>query len=98
MTNNFEEHEEEKYLQLMRDIMRDGLREKNRTATDTFSVFGRHLSFDMSSSFPLFTTKKVSLYCVFQELMFFLRGQTDNNILAKKKTNIWSLNADSFYE
>jgi thymidylate synthase len=31
--------------------------------------------------FPLLTTKHVSLKNVFHELMFFIRGQTDNSIL-----------------
>ena len=46
----------------------------------------------MFDGFPLLTSKKVPLKIIFEELMFFIRGYTDNNILINKKIHIWDGN------
>lgn len=83
--------EEHKYLDLLDELMTDGDYRKTRNAM-TFSKFGKTMTFDLSKHFPLLTTKKVFLRGVFEELLFFLRGQTDSKILEAKKVNIWKPN------
>ena len=47
------------YLDLVREVMADGLQKGDRTGTGTLSVFGRQMRFDLRNSFPLLTTKRV---------------------------------------
>jgi thymidylate synthase len=56
----------------------------------TRSVFGRQLRFDLQQGFPLVTTKKVHLRSIIYELLWFLRGSTDNNWLNERKVSIWN--------
>ena len=46
------------------------------------------LKFDLQDTFPISTTKKIFLRGIFEELMMYLRGQTDNSILQEKNIHI----------
>lgn len=69
--------------------MFNGVPTDDRTGTGTFSVFGRQLRFDLSQGFPLLTTKKLFTRGIFEELLWFLSGDTNEKTLAAKKVNIW---------
>ncbi len=78
------------YLKLVQDVMRKGVWTDNRTGIDTVSIFGTQLRFDLRYGlFPLVTTKKMHMRGIFEELMWFLRGQTNSKILEEKGVNIW---------
>ncbi|MBV1860439.1 MAG: thymidylate synthase, partial [Nannocystaceae bacterium] len=49
------------YLELLRDVLDNGVERSDRTGTGTLGVFGRQLRFDLEQGFPLLTTKKVCL-------------------------------------
>lgn len=83
--------EEEDYLLLIQDIINNGEKKETRNAV-TYSVFGRSLSFDLSNGFPLLTTKKVWFKGIKEELMWFLKGDTNVKNLQSKKVNIWNGN------
>jgi thymidylate synthase len=85
-------HEEYQYLHLLEDIMEDGIQKDDRTGIGTKSIFGTQLKFDLQKGFPLLTTKKTFLRGIFEELMWFIRGETDSNLLEEKKVNIWKGN------
>ena len=55
------------------------------------STFGIHI-FDISKHIPLLTTKKVFSRGIIEELLWFLRGETDNKTLQKKNVHIWDGN------
>lgn len=82
--------DEEKYLRLMRKLLEEGAREKCRNGF-TQSLFGNMLEFNLDR-FPLLTTKKTFLTGIFEELMFFIKGQTNANILNDKGVKIWDKN------
>ena len=78
------------YLNLLEECLTKGDYRQTRNAK-TYSMFGKQLVFDLTR-FPLLTTKKLNLRIIFEELMFFLRGKTDVQILKDKNVNIWTQN------
>ena len=88
----FKNKEEQNYLDLMENILEHGIERHDRTGTGTISTFGNMLKFDLQDTFPISTTKKIFLRGIFEELMMYLRGQTDNSILQEKNIHIWDKN------
>lgn len=81
------------YLELCRKcLVREAQPSRNALV---HSTFGEKVSFDISKHFPLITTKRVFFRGVVEELLFFLRGQTNSKILSDKGVSIWSANTSS---
>jgi thymidylate synthase len=85
---------EEQYLDLLRDILENGVKKTDRTGTGTLSVFGRQIRHKMSDGFPLLTTKKMAWKSMVTELIWFLRGDTNIRYLVENNCNIW--NGDAY--
>lgn len=84
---------EEDYLTLLKDILSNGERRNDRTGVGTSSIFGAQLKFDISNNkIPLMTTKRMFSKGIIEELLFFLRGESDTKILEKKGVKIWKGN------
>ncbi len=79
------------YLQLLDNVLQNGTERNTRNGT-TRSLFGKELVFDVSTEFPLLTTKKMFLKGIIEELLFFIRGETDTKKLMDKGINIWKGN------
>lgn len=84
--------EEELYLTNMRNILETGIERNDRTNIGTISKFGITMKYDLTDTFPICTTKKIFLRAIFEELMMYLRGQTNNKILNDKNIHIWDGN------
>lgn len=90
--NDVRIHQEQQYLNIMREILAEGSVREDRTGTGTKGVFGRSMKFDLREAFPLLTTKKVFFNSVVKELLFFISGKTDCNLLKEQGVNIWNGN------
>jgi len=85
---------DQKYQDLLKDILENGVKKEDRTGTGTLSVFGRQIRHGMSEGFPLLTTKKMHWKSIVTELLWFLRGDTNIKYLVDNGCNIW--NGDAY--
>jgi thymidylate synthase len=83
---------ENDYLNLMRNILYSGTSNDDRTGVGTLSLFGSMLKYDLRDTFPLCTTKRMFFRAIFEELIFYLSGKTDNKILQAKGIHVWDGN------
>ena len=84
--------DEQHYLTLMKKILENGQSNNDRTGVGTLSVFGEMLKYDLRNTFPISTTKRIFFRAIFEELMLYLSGSTDNTILQDKGINVWNGN------
>jgi len=82
------------YIELLKDIMTNGVEKGDRTGTGTISVFGRQIRHNMQDGFPLLTTKKMAVKTMMTELKWFLKGDTNIKYLVDNGCNIW--NGDAY--
>ena len=88
---------DKQYIDLLQDILENGVTKSDRTGTGTLSVFGRQIRHKMSEGFPLLTTKKMPFRLIATELMWFLRGDTNIKYLVDNDCHIWDGDAYKRY-
>ena len=84
----------QQYRQLLQLVLDHGRYKADRTGTGCYSVFGAQARFDLRTSFPLLTTKKLHLRSIIHELLWFLKGDTNVGYLHANNVSIWDEWAD----
>jgi thymidylate synthase len=85
-------HEEKQYSDLIQNILDNGTWEEGRNGR-TKSVFGNMMRFSLSNDkIPILTTKKTAWKTCLKELLWFIRGDTDNRLLQEQGVHIWDGN------
>ena len=80
------------YMNTLKKIITNGIENNDRTGIGTYSIFGEKFEYDLDDTFPALTTKKIFLRGIFEELMLYISGKTDNSILNDKNIHIWDGN------
>ena len=89
--NDMINKDEYQYLHLIDSILNTGIETSTRNGT-VKSSFAQKMTFDLTR-FPLLTTKKVGYKTILRELLWFIKGSTDNQELQDKNVHIWDGNA-----
>lgn len=86
-------HEEEQYIELIKDVLQHGSMENGRNGIAA-TVFGSSMYFSLDNGkIPILTSKKVAWKTCLKELLWFIKGQTSNKILKEQNVKIWNDNA-----
>ncbi len=77
------------YLDLLKNVLDNGIIKEDRTGVGTKSIFGWQMRFDLSKGFPLVTTKKLHIKSIVHELLWFIKGDTNIKYLNENGVHIW---------
>jgi thymidylate synthase len=91
-------HEEYQYLNLIKNILENGYLEEGRNGK-TKSIFGSSMRFSLKNGkIPILTTKKVAWKTCLKELLWFIRGETNNKLLQAQNVHIWDGNGSKEFK
>ena len=86
-------HQEGQYLNLIKNTLIHGKKKETRNG-NTLSLIGESMRFSLKhNKIPLVTTKKLAWKTCLKELLWFINGDTDNEVLQKQNVNIWDGNS-----
>ena len=80
---------EEGYINLVRDVLKNGVDTPDRTGVGCRKVFDRKIVWNVGEQFPYSTFRPASLKMAYKEFWFFMSGQTDTNILSNQGVPFW---------
>ena len=84
-------HQEYQYLNLLENLLTNGIKKQNRTGVDALQLFGQQMIFNLSDgSFPLLTTKKMFWEGIVDEFVFFFSGVGNIDNLPKRSRHWWN--------
>tara|TARA_Y100000389_G_scaffold100824_1_gene97550 strand:+ start:14170 stop:15066 length:897 start_codon:yes stop_codon:yes gene_type:complete len=84
-------HPEDQYIELIRELLNENNIENGRNG-NTYCNIGSAMYFSLEDSIPILTTKKVAIKTCLKELLWFIKGHTNNKLLKKENVHIWNAN------
>jgi thymidylate synthase len=85
--------EEQQYLDLIKNIIAIGKVRLDRTGVGTVGFFGAQMRFSLADNvFPLLTTKRTFYRGIVEELLWFVKGDTNADHLRARNVHIWDGN------
>jgi len=88
------DHQEKNYLNIVGNVIKNHSYRMDRTGEGILSYFGYHTRYIIRDSFPLLTTKRMFWKGIVEELLWFLKGDTNVQHLIDKGVHIWDKNSD----
>ena len=85
------------YINLVQNIVKNGVKQGDRTGAGRINITSSTLSFDMTKGFPLFQCKFTPFKNIIRELLWFMSGDTNIKPLLDKKVNIWTDDSYNYY-
>lgn len=82
------------YLDLVNEVLINGVRQNNRTGIKTLFLPGAMLKFDLNDGFPIVTTRKAPWRSSIAEMIGFLRGYTNAAQFRALGCKFWDANAN----
>jgi len=90
--------EEKQYLRLVSKIIDDSNNTQCGRNGNVYSSIGESMRFSLkNNTIPLLTTKRVAWKTCLKELLWFIRGDTNNRNLKEQNVTIWNGNATREY-
>jgi len=83
-------NEETQVQEVLQRVLQNGEYRVDRTQIGTYSTFGVQLRFNIKTTIPLLTCKRVSFRSVVNELLWILQGHTDTALLQKRGVSVWN--------
>ena len=84
--------EEKQYLNLVSKILNTGELQTGRNG-NVYTSIGEKMHFSLEdNSIPIITTKKVAWKTCLKELLWFIKGDTNNKLLKEQNVKIWNGN------
>lgn len=84
------------YQELLQKVLDHGVDREGRNGW-TRGLFTEQLRFSMKDGFPAVTTKKLAFKTMTAELLCFMSGCSDNNVMKRLGCTIWTANAEADY-
>lgn len=86
-------HDENQYLNLIKDILEHGTEQNGRNGV-TKAIFGTAMHFSLKDGVvPFITTKQLAWRTCLKELLWFIKGDTNNKHLKEQRVHIWDANS-----
>lgn len=83
-----------KYKEIAQRILDEGTWQTNRTGVRTKMIHGVYFEHDMSTGFPLLTTKQVNYKSAFAETLGFIKGFDSAKQFRELGSKVWDANAN----
>jgi thymidylate synthase len=88
------DHEEKQYIDSVKYVLENGTLENTRNG-ETLCSIGNTMIFNLEDNkIPILTTKKVAIKTCIKELLWFIKGCTNNKVLKEQNVHIWDLNGE----
>lgn len=81
---------DQRYLDIISEILEKGYYAQNRTGTPTYKLPHKIMQFDLEEEFPILTTKFVAFYTAIKELLWIFRDGSNSVVeLNEQNVHIW---------